>query len=419
MQPTRREFLRLGFGSSMLVACGTTVPGFLAHSAWAAEATRGAGSQGRVLVVLELTGGNDGLNTLVPYRDVNYRKYRPKIGIESASVLKIDERIGFHPSLTGFAKLLERRQLAVIQGVGYPNPNRSHFESMATWQSALLNARADSPGWLVRLLRSRTRTIDRDAPAIHIGGEMLPQALTGGDYPVPSLSRLEQFRRRLGVPEAAGAKEQRAALDAVAAVERSKPGSLLAFVERSQLLSYTSSDRLQGLASKNAGQTGYPSSGLAQRLRLIALLIKAELATSLYYTALSGFDTHSYQLSGHALLLGELGDALQAFLSDLTKAGHDKRVLVLVFSEFGRRVQENASLGTDHGAAAPMFLMGGGVKAGLLGPSPNLEDLDDGDLKKAIDFRQVYATVLDEWLNCPSAKVVGGTFERLPLLQKT
>jgi uncharacterized protein (DUF1501 family) len=410
MQPTRRDFLRLGLGSSVLLASGTTVPAFLARSALA------AGDAGRVLVVLQLTGGNDGLNTIVPYRDEDYRGFRPKLQIGADSVLKIDDRVGLHPALTGFGKLLEGRQLAVVQGVSYPNPTRSHFESMATWHTARLNADADTPGWLVRSLESRPGTPGREAPALHVGGELLPQALTGGERQVPSLTSLEQFRRRLGVPEAAGAGEQRAALDEVASLEQGRPGSLLQFVERSFLLTYTSSARLENLVDGGAARGGYPDSGLARRLRLIALLIKAELATCIYYTALAGFDTHAHQPAAHEALLRELGDALRAFVEDLTAAGHGKRVLALVFSEFGRRVKENASLGTDHGTAAPVFLAGGGVQAGLHGAYPNLQDLDDGDLKQAVDFRQVYATLLDGWLRCPSDKVLGGGFERLPLL---
>jgi uncharacterized protein (DUF1501 family) len=417
MQPTRRDFLRLGLGSSVLLASGTMVPAFVARSALAAGAAADAGGGGRVLVVIQLTGGNDGLNTVVPYRDEEYRRHRPKLQVGADSVLKIDDRVGLHPALTGFSKLLEGRQLAVVQGVGYPNPNRSHFESMATWHTARLNADPDTPGWLVRSLESWPRTSGRDAPALHIGGELLPQALTGGDQQVPSLTRLEQFRWRLGVPEAAGAREQRAALDEVAGLQRGQAGSLLQFVERSFLLTHTSSARLEGLVDRSTARDGYPDSGLARRLRLIALLIKAELSTCIYYTALDGFDTHAYQPSVHESLLRELGDALQAFVDDLTRAGHGKRVLALVFSEFGRRVKENASLGTDHGTAAPLFLLGGGVKAGLHEAYPDLQDLDDGDLKQAIDFRRVYATVLVEWLNCPSARVLGGTFARLPLLE--
>jgi uncharacterized protein (DUF1501 family) len=189
----------------------------------------------------------------------------------------------------------------------------------------------------------------------------------------------------------------------------------LQFVERSAVLTYTSSARLETVVA-GAG-AGYPEGyGLARRLRLIAQLIKAGLTTSIYYTQLGGFDTHANQLGTHDNLLREMGASLQAFLKDLNDSGDGRRVVVLVFSEFGRRLTENASGGTDHGTAAPVFLLGGSVKSGLHGPYPNLHDLADGDPKHAIDFRRVYAALLDRWLSCPSEKVLGEKFEALPVL---
>jgi uncharacterized protein (DUF1501 family) len=415
MQPTRRDFLRRSLGSATLLATGASVPAFLARSA--SVLADEAKATGRVLVVLELTGGNDGLNTVVPYKDDDYRKHRPKLAVSAGAVQKIDDRVGLHPALAGFARLLEGRQLAVVQSVGYPNPNRSHFESMSIWQSARLDATSETPGWLARGLNVRPPAPGSDAPALHIGDGLLPQALAGGERYVPSLTSLAQFRRRLGVPEAAGAREQRAALDQLASQEHGTAGSLLQFVERSSLLTYTSSARLEGMLKDQPAAAGYPEFfGLSRRLRLIAQLIKAGLQTSMYYTSLGGFDTHSNQDNTHPSLLREVGDSLKAFLDDLGKAGHGQRVLVLVFSEFGRRLGENASAGTDHGTAAPVFLLGGAVKPGVHGPYPNLRDLDDGDPKFAIDFRRVYATLLDGWLGCPSEKVLGEKFAALPVV---
>jgi uncharacterized protein (DUF1501 family) len=376
---------------------------------------------------LELSGGNDGLNTVVPFKDDDYRKHRPKLNLASAERLhKIDDRMALHPSLTGFAKLLEQRQLAVVQSVGYPNPNRSHFESMAIWQSARLKPSGDTPGWLARSLDALTLPArgtregkpGSDAPALHISEALLPQALAGSQRHVPSLASLEQFRRRLGMSEDAGASEQRAALDQLSSQEKGAPGSLLQFVERSTLITYASSARLEAvLAGRASNSAGYPDFfPLAQRLRLIAQLIKAGLSTSIYYTQISGFDTHANQLGQHSALLQEVGNSMQSFMDDLNKAGEGKHVLAMVFSEFGRRLGENASGGTDHGTAAPVFLLGGGVRPGLHGPYPNLQDLHDGDPKHALDFRRVYATVLDQWLGCPSGKVLAGKFEHLPVL---
>jgi uncharacterized protein (DUF1501 family) len=415
MQPSRRDFLRTGVGSSTLLACGLSVPTFLARTADALAA--GSSSGGRVLVVLQLDGGNDGLNTVVPYGDDNYRKHRPHLHVPKDQILRIDDRMGLHPALTGLEQLLQKEQLAIVQSVGYPNPNRSHFESMAIWHAGRLHPDANRPGWLARALDEGLGRPAGDAPALHISGELLPHALYGSQQPVPSLLDLGRFRRRLGIAEGAGAREQRAALDQVAALDRGSPGGLLQFVQRSTVLSYTSSDRLEHVLGGQTVPGNYPdNNGLGERLRLVAQLIKAGLGTSIYYTQLGGFDTHANQPGTHFGLLRELGDALQAFLDDLGASGDAGRVLVLVFSEFGRRLSENASGGTDHGTAAPVLLLGGGVRPGLHSPYPNLADLADGDPKHAIDFRQVYATVLDGWLACPAQAVLGEKLHPLSVL---
>jgi uncharacterized protein (DUF1501 family) len=373
--------------------------------------------EGRVLVVIQLDGGNDGLNTVVPFKDDEYLKARPRLHIAEKAVLRVDDHVGLHPALTGFAKLLENRQLAVLQSVGYPNPSRSHFDSMAIWHTAMLGARSDAPGWVARVLDASPNAPGGDAPAIHLSIESQPQpqALIGGRRHVPSLASLEQFHRRLGLCESAGAASQRAALDRLAGREHGRPGSLLNFVERSAWLSYQSSARFDHIVAASSG-ADYPQSGLGRRLRVIAQLIKAGLTTSIYYTQLGNFDTHAAQAALHSGLLFELGSSLQAFIADLVRSGEGGRVVVMVFSEFGRRLTENASAGTDHGTAAPLFLAGPAVKSGLHGPYPNLSDLVDGDPKYAIDFRRVYATLLDRWLDCPAEKVLGAKFDLLPLV---
>jgi uncharacterized protein (DUF1501 family) len=221
------------------------------------------------------------------------------------------------------------------------------------------------------------------------------------------------------LPEGPAAQAQRAALDRLATQARGQPGSLLQFVERSTVLTYTSSARLEALFQQGAKSASYPDFyGLARRLKVIAQLIKGGLTTSMYYTQLTGFDTHANQLGLHERLLRELGDSVQTFLEDLKQSGDGQRVLVLVFSEFGRRLAENGSAGTDHGTAAPVLLLGPAVQPGLHGPYPNLADLQDGDPKHAIDFRRVYATLLDGWLGCPSETVLGEKFAHLPLLRR-
>ena len=416
MHPTRREMLRLGLGSSALLACSPTVPLFMARSANAAAEAK---AKDRILVVVQLDGGNDGLNTVVPYRDQEYRKQRPRIQIGPAEVRKIDDHVGLHPSLEGFSKLLEQQRLAIVQSVGYPNPNRSHFESMATWQSARLNPDKGAPGWLAQAIDRRPSPAG-DAPGLHIHESFpLPGSLAGGRQVIPSLARLEQFRRRLGVPETADPAAQVEALDRLARQDRGSPGSLLQFVERTSVITYASSARLERVRQdKTSSGSSYPEFyGLAQRLRLISQLIKAGLSTAIYYTQLDGFDTHSGQLQRHASLLRELGTSLGAFLDDLEKSGESERVLVLVFSEFGRRPGENGSGGTDHGTAAPVFLLGRPVKPGLHGPYPDLTNLDDGDPRHAIDFRAIYAAVLDQWLGVPHREVLGASFEPMAVLR--
>jgi uncharacterized protein (DUF1501 family) len=412
MNLTRRDVLHLG--GSALLSCGAGVPLFLANSA-TALANNPKRQRGRVLVIVQLDGGNDGLNTVVPFRDDTYRRLRPTLAVPANQVLRLNDDLGFHPSLTGFKRLYDDRKLAVVQSVGYPNPNRSHFESMAIWHTARLDPNRGTPGWLARCLDRGFSGSRRDAAALHVSPLLLPQALRGGMQHVPGLSLPEQLRRRLGMPEP-DAAAQRAALDQIAQRQHGVPGSLLQFVERTTVVSYASSARIERIL-RDAPTTAYPEFyGLARRLRLVAQLIKAGLETAIYYTELGGFDTHAAQFNSHAGLLREVGESLRAFVDDLHAAGEAERVLVLVFSEFGRRLAENGSAGTDHGTAAPVFLLGSAIRPGVHGPNPNLHDLADGDPRFAIDFRRVYATILDRWLACPSEAVLGARYEHVPLI---
>jgi uncharacterized protein (DUF1501 family) len=403
-------------GSATLLACGTTVPAFLARSALATP--RDDRSNGHVLVVVELNGGNDGLNTVVPYGDELYRKHRPKLQIAAGSLHKVDGHIGLHPALGELSGLFKQGKLAIVQSVGYPNANRSHFESMAIWQTAVLKPNSQTAGWLNRGASRRTAASGGDGTAMHIGDGELPRALVGDALDVPSLTSLDQVVRRVGVPDRAGATAQRALLDRIARLPRGASGSHLEFIQRSQVVTYTSSARIEEILRRGQSErvNNYPDFLLAQRLKLVAQLIKVGLSTSIYYVQLDGFDTHQNQLEVHGSLLREFGDSVSAFLEDLKRTGEEKRVILLAFSEFGRRLTENSSRGTDHGTAAPVFLAGTGVRSGLYGPYPNLSDLQDGDPRHAIDFREVYATLLDRWLDCPSRFVLGQEFAHLPVV---
>jgi uncharacterized protein (DUF1501 family) len=399
MHATRRDFLK----SASLIALAPTVPGFLARTARAARPQR----DGRILVVIQLDGGNDGINTIVPFADDGYAKHRRLLRLPEYQLVKVNDRVGLHPGLAEAGKLLETGRLAVVQGVGYPNPNRSHFESMAIWQTARLDPEARNDlGWV-------GRAIDAGGPAggvpdaVFVGGGVLPVALRGRRAVTSAMTRPEDFLldpRAKAKPGASGADPQ---------------DDLAAFVRRSTLDAYATADRMAEVAAGKDGDAHYPTTGLAGQLRLMARLIKGDVGTRVFYTRQTGYDTHAGQLGTHAGLLGELGGALRAFLDDLAAARLADRVLVLCFSEFGRTVQENASAGTDHGTAGPVFLAGPGVKSGLVGTTPSLLDLDPkfGDLRTGLDFRQVYATILQDWLGLPSKMALAGTFERLPLFR--
>lgn len=416
MQSSRRKFLQAAFGSTTLLSVGLDAPAFLAKSAWAASLQAGAqpaDAAGKVLVVVQLSGGNDGLNTVIPYADDAYAKNRIALRIGADQVLKINDALGFHPQMEGFSKLLEASRLAILQGIGYPNPDRSHFRSMDIWHTARPDTEYKADGWLGRALDRAPPGAGQDVPALHLGPNQLPLALVSRQTPVPSVDSLEAFRLRTD-----GGALPLSALSDLTAVARAETPPLVEFVRKSTLNAYASSEQVQQALDENAGPVAYTASALARKLQSVAQLIDAGLSTRIYYVALDGFDTHANQGQAHAALLSELTSAVNAFVEDLAARGQLDRVLVLGFSEFGRRVHENASQGTDHGTAAPVFVAGSKVQPGPMGAHPSLTDLDqEGDLKFHTDFRRVYATLLDGWLGCPSQDVLGGGFEHLPLLQ--
>jgi uncharacterized protein (DUF1501 family) len=402
MFQTRRQFLEFSLKSSTLVSVGLTVPTFLRRSALAAADSKG--SVDRTLVVVQLSGGNDGLNTVIPFGDDLYAKNRTGLRIASDQILKIDDHVGLHPSLAGFSNLLENGRLSILQGTGYPNPSRSHFRSMDIWNTASMAEKLPNDGWIGRAIGRAELRREGTLSAIHFGTGKLPLALVGRSTEVPSLSSLADYKLE---PGTAGRDQ----LAAVAAAQRTD--STLQFVQRSTLEAYATSSRLEELTKNYETPVNYPPTELARKLKLVAQLVDAGFGTRIFYTSMDGFDTHANQLGTHANLLRELGDAVKAFIDDVSHHGHGDRVLLMTFSEFGRRVKENGSRGTDHGAGAPMFLCGGKVRPGLIGEHPSLSDLDDGDLKFHTDFRSVYATVLEDWLGCPSAEVLGDRFDRL------
>jgi len=411
---TRRQFLTRSLQGSSLLAIGSVVPEFLANTARAAEKDKDT-----VLVVIEMTGGNDGLNTVIPYTDDLYYKYRPTLGYKKDQVVRLNDHLGLNPGMRGsFRQMWDQGQLAVVQGVGYPNPDRSHFESMDIWQTADPHRRIQT-GWLgrgVNELQGQSGFV----PILHVGGGRQPLAVQGTPGGAVSINDRQNFKLELGGGSADQQKARRKLLEELAAPD-GKSDDILQFVRLRQLRTMTSVERLHELLSKqnlrqNAvfGQNGvYAPNSLPMQLQLVANLIISGFGTRIFYVSIDGFDTHARQADPHMRLLGQVADGVFNMFNVLKNGGHDKRVLVMTFSEFGRRVQENGSNGTDHGAASCLFVAGPALKGGIVGEHPSLKELDSGDLKHAIDFRRVYATLLDWWLHCDSNAVLGGKFEHV------
>jgi len=377
----RREFLK----RSSLLSLAPTVPAFLANTARAAEAK----PDDRILVVIQLDGGNDGINTVVPFADEGYAKYRKELKLPTDRLIKLNDEVGLHQAMGDFGKLWETDRLAVVQGAGYPNPNRSHDVSMAIWQTCSFDPQEhNTHGWLGRALDQVQRPQDGSPAAMLVGDEQPPIAIRGRRSVAAAIDRIDEFT----LPESA--VTSKAGPDVSA-------NDLTSFVQRSSVDAFATAERLSELAAKPDAGASYPNTTLANRLSLISRLIKSGFGTRVFYAVQSGYDTHAAQLPSHFRLLRDLSSGVFAFLEDLRVSKLDDRVTVLCFSEFGRRVKENASLGTDHGTAGPVFLVGPGINAGLHSKTPNLNNLAKGDLKMSVDFRQIYSSVLSEWLEIP------------------
>jgi uncharacterized protein (DUF1501 family) len=433
---TRREFLR----TSVLGGALTwTVPAFLANtfSALQAKAQDSAtqtdtGKDSSILVILQLAGGNDGLNTVVPYSSDYYYKARPRIGVDAKTVLKINDEIGLHPSLAGFKDLYDAGNLSIVQGTGYPNPNRSHFRSTEIWQTASDSETFESYGWIGRYFDNACRGAD---PTVGVNiGRQMPEAFSAANPTGISLDNPQSYRYNAGGSTANGvmspeeksfrelnhpeeADNSGASIGAVSGPTMHH-GSAIDFLERTALDAQVSSDRILAVTKRVQNKATYPGGQLANSLKLVAKLIGGGLPTRIFYVSQGGYDTHTNQINQHQRLLQDMGDSLKAFVADLKEMGVFERVMVMTFSEFGRRVGENANQGTDHGAAAPLFVIGSKVKAGLHGSYPSLApgDLVNGDIAYNVDFRSVYAGVLEEWLKTKSEPILGRKFEPLALV---
>jgi uncharacterized protein (DUF1501 family) len=404
----RRAFLT----ASGVVAWGMTLPSFLSRTAAAAPALDKRGAKDTILVVVELTGGNDGLNTVVPFKDETYRKLRPSLALAESSLKKLNDSVGLHPSMDGFAGLYQGGELCVVQGVGYPNPTQSHFRSMDIWQAGSKEETL-TEGWLGKALKG----MPAGTQAFHLkhANQTSPLAFEGAPMRVPSVGSLEEFQLKTAAASGADKVAKERVIEGAVAGGK-KPG-LLDFVSKTAASTYASSKRLAEIGKGYEPKVPYPVTPLADRLKLAAQLIDAGLGARLFYVSIDGWDTHANQAPAHAGLLGQVSGAMTAFYKDLKARGHGDRVLMMTFSEFGRRAKENGSKGTDHGSGAPMFLVGGKVKGGVVGAHPSLTKLEDGNLVHHTDFRQVYASVLEGWLGVASKDVLGKKFAATAVLK--
>jgi uncharacterized protein (DUF1501 family) len=405
-----------------MTMAGVMAPSFLAQTVTANPTGLAQGK--RALVVVQMTGGNDGLNTVVPYADSNYYNVRPTLGLKDDQLLKLDNELALNANLKGMKELYDAGQIAIVRGVGYPNPNYSHFRSMEIWQSAEPEKAADG-GWLGRYLEAQAAAGNKDALSklgMTIGntgqGGGAPLAFWTEKTVVLSFNGLNRFTFKADPQLKTDRDAQLAAARKIYSVANSN--ALSDYVRTTALDALNASDSLEKLSSNYKPSVTYPQSPFADRLKTVAQLISSDYGTRIFYVSTDGsFDTHFNELLVHNRQLQTMSEALSAFYKDLEAKSLADSVLTMTFSEFGRRVAENGSKGTDHGSAAPMFILGGKnvVKPGLYGQQPSLTDLDAGNMKSSTDFRSVYATVLKNWLGTDPQPVVGGNFPTLDFVR--
>jgi len=392
----RKEFLQIG----SLATASFMVPKFLK----AFEKGQMVPPGNKVLVVLQLSGGNDGLNTVIPVRNDLYYKARPRLGIEKSSAVMLNDEVGLHPALSGFKSLYDDGSLGIMNYVGYPNPDRSHFRSMDIWQSGSKSEEYVYTGWIGRYLDAQCAGCDKPTQALEID-DTLSLALKGEH--VKGLA-MKDPKRLYGTSNEKFFKD-------VLADHKDEPGEQpVDYLYKTMAETVSSADYIFQQSKLHPTNAIYPTTGLAQSLKTIASLIFSDINTKVYYVSLGSFDTHVNQAAQQQRLFTEMNDAISAFVSDLKSNNRFQDVLLMSFSEFGRRVAQNASGGTDHGTANNMFFVGGALKQkGVLNPMPNLSELNEGDLKHTVDFKQVYATVLNNWLATDDKKILGKQFDYL------
>jgi uncharacterized protein (DUF1501 family) len=417
MPISRRDFIKDAAGATSLLAFGSSIPAFLTRSAAAREA--GQPSREPVLVVIQLSGGNDGLNTVVPYLDDAYHRSRPTLRIAPDQVLKLDSGLGLHPAMPAFRKLYQEGRLSIIQGVGYPQSSKDHDAAMEDWHTGVLREQVPlgaRTGWLGRAIDSACDPGKTDLRGVFVGEIKAPFSLQTERVVVPSIKSLDEW-----LPTgSAGSDSTGPHNSGSPSSTASGNASLLASLRAAAANAWLAQRRLiaasQALHSKKSA--AYPPFPLAQTLAMVAQLIRADLGIRIYSAELGGggiggFDTHADQAKNHGALLRELAESTSAFVDDLHQDRLLDSVLVMTFSEFGRTLTESGRRGTNHGAAAPMFMIGGKVKGGLRGAHPSLTDLEADAPKFHTDFRRVYATVLERWLNLKSETILTPGFAPL------
>ena len=415
---SRRELLKT-LGAATVMSLETGAASALARAAAAAD-PKSAGRE-NLLVVVQFAGGNDGLNTVVPYADDLYARNRRTLRLTEKQVIKIDSLLGFHPEMRAFKKLYDEGLLSVVQGVGYPNPHGGHAESMQFWQTARPHETGVQTGWVGRAADRAYRPGEVDLPAVFVGRIRRPFVINAERTFIPAIRSLDHVTLRT-LSGAAGGEAHRRALVRAAEVPRSGDNPLVGFVGQSTSAAYTASARIERELQSGRSAVEYPQSEFAQMLKSVAQLIRADLGIRIFVTELGGeepggWDTHAVQFANHAALLKQMSEGMAAFAAELKQDRLLDRVVLVTYSEFGRTVVENGRRGTDHGSAAPMFLVGGKVKGGLVGPHPSLAQLEGGGAKHHTDFRRVFATLLDRWLGWPSKPVLGGDYAPLDVLK--
>jgi uncharacterized protein (DUF1501 family) len=419
MKLSRRAMIKDGM---LVVSAGMVMPAIFSRGVVSAKTLVGEGSHlalagtDRTLIVVQMAGGNDGLNTVVPYTDSRYYKMRPTIAVQQSKAVSLDGRLGLHPNLAPLKKIWDAGHLAIVEGVGYPNQSLSHFQAMDIWQTLDLNG-AGSEGWLGKLVSG---WVDKDGHpfrSLDIGVQTA-QALSSISAQVPTLNNVQSYRI---APDPADADRGQGRLQALMKLYNSYPKTApyAALLDTTALDAQEGSRQLREADTQYHSTVTYPAGPFAAGLKVLAEAIVGGLGLRVGYVTLGGFDTHANQQATHDTLMKTLADGLAAFYGDLVSHGKADNVVMMTWSEFGRRVEENGSLGTDHGTAAPMFVLGNPVNKGIFGEPPSLSNLDDaGNMKYTTDFRSIYATVLDRWLGASSKDVLGGSFGNQNFLPK-